>query len=160
MVASGDSGAAGCDYRGRLRIIRRSTELSVSVPPDSPNYTGVGGTTLSGDESNYGLYWNQTEGTVSSALSYIPETVWNDTSASNGLLASTGGVSLYFAQPSWQPTPANYTGLSGRFVPDVAFAASPIYDGYMNCSQDNNSTQYGTMCANGFFSSGSGTPKY
>ena len=101
-------------------------------------------------------YWNQTPGMVNSALSYIPETVWNDTSASNGLLASTGGVSLYFPQPNWQPTPPNYTGVSGRFVPDVSFAASPMHDGYMNCSQDYNSTIYGTMCADGFFSSGSG----
>jgi hypothetical protein len=156
VVASGDSGAAGCDYQGETSDYPAQYGASVSVPPDSPYFTGVGGTTLNGDESNYGLYWNQTAGTVSSALSYIPETVWNDTSATNGLLASAGGVSLYFPQPSWQPTPTNYTGVSGRFVPDVSFAASPMHDGYMNCSQDNNSTQYGTMCANGFFSSGTG----
>ena len=156
VVASGDSGAAGCDSQGEPADYPAQDGESVSVPPDSPNFTGVGGTTLNGDESNYGLYWNQTPGMVNSALSYIPETVWNDTSASNGLLASTGGVSLYFPQPNWQPTPPNYTGVSGRFVPDVSFAASPMHDGYMNCSQDYNSTIYGTMCADGFFSSGSG----
>jgi hypothetical protein len=63
-------------------------------------------------------------------------------------------VSLYFAQPSWQPTPGGYTRTAGRFVPDVAFSASPDHNAYMSCSSDNNSTQYGTMCASGFFSSG------
>jgi subtilase family serine protease len=152
VVASGDAGAFGCDYGN----YPASQGVSVSVPLDSPNYTGVGGTTLIGDESSPATYWNQTAGTVISAIKYIPETVWNDTSAANGLSASGGGVSLYFPKPSWQPTPSGYSGTAGRFTPDVSFAASANYNGYMACSQDNNSAQYGTMCANGFFSSGTG----
>ena len=169
VVASGDTGAFGCDYD----TYPARDGVSVSVPADSPYYTGVGGTTLSGDESNPTAYWSQTVGLVDSALQYIPETVWNDTSAEAALSASGGGVSLYggvnsyFEQPSssnslwtWngiavpQPTPTGYTGTSGRFVPDVAFAASPNHDGYVICSTDNDSTKYGNDCASGFVTSG------
>ncbi len=153
VVASGDTGAAGCDDQD----YPAHKGLYAPVPADSPYYTGVGGTTLSGDESSPALYWSQTLNLVDSALQYIPETVWNDTSSSNGLATSGGGVSAsgYYGQPNWpQPTPSNYTGTHGRFVPDVAFAASAEHDGYMACSSDQNSTTYGTTCAKGFWSSG------
>jgi len=155
VVSSGDSGAFECESANNYPA---QDGVSVSVPADSPYYTGVGGTTLSGDESVPATYWNETPTTGESALGYIPESVWNDTSASNGLSASGGGVSLYYSQPTvaavgWQqPTPANYAGTSGRFVPDVAFAASPDHDGYLTCSAGNTSTTTGTDCSNGFLS--------
>jgi len=78
--------------------------------------------------------------------------VWNDTSSSAGLSASSGGVSLYYPQPAWQN--ALISGqTTGRMVPDVAFAASPNHDGYLICSQDDTTTKYGTDCATGFVSS-------
>ena len=46
VVASGDSGAAGCDNQGLISDYPAQYGASVSVPPDSPNFTGVGGTTL------------------------------------------------------------------------------------------------------------------
>jgi hypothetical protein len=155
VVASGDTGPAGCDAQYDYPA---SQGVSVSVPVDSPNYTGVGGTTLSGDENDPAEYWIQTLNTVDSALRYIPETAWNDTLADDaegypGLSASGGGVSLYYAQPAWQPAPGNYSGTGGRFVPDVAFAASPDHDGYMYCSSADNTVAYGTTCASGFLSS-------
>ena len=52
-----------------------------------------------------------------------------------------------------QPTPENYSGTSGRFVPDVAFAASPNHDGYLTCSQADDSAEYGNDCQDGFLSS-------
>ena len=155
VVAAGDTGPAGCDAQYDYPA---SQGVSAGVPVDSPNYTGIGGTTLSGDESDPSEYWMQTLNTVDSALKYIPETAWNDTQADYeagylGLSASGGGVSLYYAQPGWQPAPGNYSGASGRFVPDVAFAASPNHDGYMYCSSADNSVEYGTTCASGFISS-------
>jgi hypothetical protein len=164
VVSSGDTGAFGCDSGN----YPAQNGVWASVPVDSPNYTGVGGTTLSGDEDYPSEYWNETvsgsEIIVDSALRYIPETAWNDTAADvaagyDELSASGGGVSLYYPQPTvsnagWaQPTPGNYTGTSGRFVPDVAFAASPNHDGYLTCSQANNSTEYGDDCQDGFLSS-------
>jgi len=154
VVSSGDWGPAACDAFDSGSNDPASQGVYVGVPADSPYYTGVGGTTLTGDESNPAGYWNETINLVDSALQYIPESVWNDTSAANGGLATSGGgVSVYYAQPSWQPTPSNYTGAAGRFVPDVAFAASPDHDGYMTCSSGNNSTTTGTDCATGFLSS-------
>jgi subtilase family serine protease len=149
VVASGDTGAFGCDLQNDYPA---NQGVSLGVPVDSPNYTGVGGTTLSGDESDPAGYWNQTLNTVNSALKYIPETAWNDSNTEDALSATSGGVSLYYGQPSWQ------NGLvsgqtSGRMAPDVAFAASPNHDGYMYCSSEDNSTEYGTTCASGFLSS-------
>jgi subtilase family serine protease len=146
VVASGDTGVAGCDLQSETTAYQG---LYVTVPANSSSYTGVGGTTLSGDESNPPLYWNQTLNLLDSALGYIPETVWNDTSVANGLSTSGGGVSLYNTLPKWQPN----LGLAMRMVPDVAFAASPYHDAYLTCSADNNSTKIGTDCASGFVSS-------
>ena len=93
-------------------------------------------------------WWN-------SAKQYIPETVWNDTThCKRTLAASSGGVSQYYAQPSWQPTPEQLQpGRAGRLVPDVAFAASPNHDGYMTCSTGNDSTKTETTAPDGFLSS-------
>jgi len=156
VVASGDAGVAGCDSQNDSVA---SDGASATVPVDSPNFTGVGGTTLSGDVSTPAQFWDQTPwssstNVVVSALGYIPETVWNETALNGTLSASGSGVSLFFAKPSWQPTPTNYSGPPGRFIPDVSFAASANHDGYLFCSSDFNTTQYGDVCADHFFSSG------
>ena len=157
VVSTGDSGVAGCNSQNDAVATEGA---SATVPVDSPNFTGVGGTTLSGDEANPAQFWNQTPwnpntNVVVSALGYIdPETVWNDTVADGALSASSGGVSLFFAQPAWQPTPSNYGGPPGRFIPDVSFTASADHDGYLFCSSDFDSAQFGTVCADHFFTSG------
>ena len=165
VVSSGDTGAFECDEQTDYPA---SYGVSISVPVDSPNYTGVGGTTLDGDYADPAAYWNDavsgSEIIVNSAKQYIPEIVWNDTAENvahdyYALSASGGGVSLYYPQPTtansgWvQPTPSNYSGASGRFVPDVAFAASPNHDGYLTCSSGDNSSTYGNDCTTGFLSS-------
>jgi subtilase family serine protease len=152
VVSSGDSGAAGCDAHGSASSPIATVGISAGVPADVPNITAVGGTTFSGDQINPYIYWNSSSSSVNTALQYIPETVWNDTDG-NGLAASGGAVSTLFPQPAWQWTPADYSGASGRFVPDVAFAASPHHDGYLTCSQVDNSSTYGTSCTSGFVSS-------
>jgi hypothetical protein len=153
VVASGDSGAAGCDLQSDAADVPALYGAWVGIPADSPSYTGVGGTTLSGDEpNNYAAYWIQTPGLVNSALGYIPEKPWNETDSS-GLAASGGGVSLFFSPPSWQPTLSGFSGAAMRLVPDVAFAAAVGHDGYMTCSQDDDSTTYGNSCTSGFASS-------
>jgi hypothetical protein len=162
VVASGDSGAAGCDPHSDTSNLTAELGLSVEVPADSPNFTAVGGTTLSGDESAPATFWNQTPNLLDSALSYIPETTWNET-GSTGLAASgggesaipTGGTKPAFPQPTWQS--GLIAGTTGRLVPDIAFAAASAHDGYLNCSSDFNSTTYGTMCAKGGFYSSGGT---
>src|SRR5208283_2232061 len=76
------------------------------------------------------LYWSPTNasGTQSSALSYIPEVVWNE-SGSGGLWASEGGTSTLYAKPSWQT--GTWVPADGkRDVPDVSLTSAG-HDGYL-----------------------------
>ncbi len=133
--AAGDSGAADCDtdYPATLG-------LAVDYPASSAYVTGVGGTELTA--SGIGTYWGATnDGYGGSALQYIPEVVWNDTSVANGLEAGGGGVSIYIAKPSWQTGTGVPTG-AFRDVPDIALDASPNVDGLLFCGHN--------WCTNGF----------
>lgn len=127
FVSSGDSGAAGC-YGGTSTS---ASGTGVNGLCSSPYSTCVGGTEFN-EGSSYAKYWSSTNtSSYGSALSYIPEEVWNESGSNggSGLWASTGGVSLVYAQPSWQK---GVSGVSGgmRDVPDVSMAAAS-HDGYM-----------------------------
>ena len=124
FAASGDSGAADC-VGGDDPSTNNS--LSVDLPAAVPLVTGVGGTEFI---EGGGSYWNSTNSaTHASALSYIPETTWNDSSEDGLPSASGGGLSTYFPKPSWQ-TGAGVPSDGARDVPDVSLAASPDHDGY------------------------------
>ena len=93
----------------------------MDVPASLPYVTGVGGTEF--NEGN-GVYWNSTNNANNgSARSYIPEMVWNDSSAANGLSAGGGGASSIFGKPSWQ-TGTGVPADGVRDVPDIAINAS------------------------------------
>jgi subtilase family serine protease len=124
FVASGDSGASGCD-------------AAFSSPPanpmrNSPNYicsssyaTCVGGTEFN-DLS--GSYWNDPE-------SYIPEGAWNEPLNSHSetqVASSGGGVSQYILTPNWQTGKGVPAARAGRYTPDVAFSAAE-HDAYFGC---------------------------
>ena len=122
MVASGDSGVAGCqdptDATG--------TQVGVNGLGSSPYATCVGGTEFL-DTSSPSTYWSATNDPVTgkSAIGYIPEAAWNESGAAggSGLVATGGGQSILFARPPWQ----NVAGLpadNSRYVPDVAVAAA------------------------------------
>ncbi|MGA2599230.1 MAG: protease pro-enzyme activation domain-containing protein, partial [Bryobacteraceae bacterium] len=89
FAASGDTGAADCDHLNNS--IAAQAGLSVEIPAVVPEVTGVGGTEFDEGGANYWSAANDANG--GSALSYIPEIAWNDSSPSIGLLASGGGVS-------------------------------------------------------------------
>jgi subtilase family serine protease len=141
---SGDSGAADCDYSTTSAPITAATHgLAVDVPAASPNVTGVGGTTFN---EGSGSYWSGTNNINNgSALFYIPETSWNDTTfevANGGSLSATGGgMSVHYAKPSWQ-TGTGVPADGKRDVPDVAFNASFDHDGFIVCSNGD--------CVNGY----------
>jgi uncharacterized protein (TIGR03437 family) len=98
------------------------------MPGSIPEVTGVGGTEF---KEGSGQYWRATnDATSASALSYIPETTWNDSVADGTPAASGGGASIYFAKPSWQTGPG-VPADNARHVPDVALAASADHDGYL-----------------------------
>ena len=100
LNSSGDQGAAACDYN-----VSVSTQgAAVNWPSSSPHVTGVGGTTFSADDDNGAdAYWSYSNAAdiISSALQYIPETSWNDTSGGSTLSSSGGGKkSQIFALPT------------------------------------------------------------
>jgi pseudomonalisin len=127
FVSSGDSGAAGCD------------SASAPMATDGPGVNGlcstpysvcVGGTEFN-DVSNPSLDWSSSNasGTQASAVSYIPEVVWNESGPGEGLWASGGGASSIYAKPFWQAG----TGVPAdgkRDVPDVCLTAAG-HDGYL-----------------------------
>lgn len=141
FAASGDSGAAACDADTEHSAI---DGLAVSYPASSPEVTGVGGNAFSADVNNRSQYWNSSNNSNGeSAISYIPETAWNDTTLVRALAASGGGASSCaiasgtgcagFPKPSWQTTLTPKDNV--RDVPDISMAASPNHDGYILCSQ-------------------------
>ena len=122
IASSGDAGPAACDANTK----QATNGLAVSFPASLPEVTGVGGTEF--DEGNSG--WNSNNGpNLSSVITHLPETSWNDTSAS-GLAASGGGPSVLFAKPDWQAAPG-VPNDGARDVPDVALTASPHHDPYI-----------------------------
>jgi subtilase family serine protease len=149
---AGDSGAADCESQTATVAIHG---LAVDVPAAIPEVTGIGGSEFTGDaagavtgtapNTNAGAtgFWSGTTGgtdTLSSALSYIPETGWNDTKAGSTFSATGGGASTTFTKPTWQValTPSD----GHRDVPDIAMNASPAHDPTMICAQ--------SSCVNGF----------
>jgi subtilase family serine protease len=134
FVSSGDSGAAGCDSSTTSPATHG---LGVNELCSSPYSTCVGGTEFSADVSNPSTYWSSANGSgQSSALTYIPEVVWNE-SGSSDLYASGGGASILFAKPAWQYA----TGVPSdgrRDVPDVALNAATGHDPYLVYSSDPN----------------------
>ncbi len=166
ILAAGDSGAADCDGSTATDTITSATQgLAVDYPGSSAYVTDLGGSEFMGDgtaqnpQTGAGTYWNSSgtggvsDDLVSSAKSYIPEMVWNDTTFSIangfGLDGGGGGVSALWPKPSWQ------TGVSGipadgqRDVPDISLAASNAHDPYLYCSQvltDGSPSTYVSSC--------------
>lgn len=136
LAASGDTGAAECD--SGVQEYNASHGLAVQFPASSPYVTAIGGTELAAYGSGY---WDSTNnGSNGSALSYIPEVVWNDGFQS----ASGGGASKLIPKPDWQ-TGAGVPADNARDVPDLAFTASPSVSGLLFCGHN--------WCSNGFLNS-------
>ena len=158
---SGDDGAADCDTGGSA-----TQGLAVDVPASIPEVTGAGGSEFTGDaaagvSNNCAAataYWkgecNQTD-PAGTAVGYIPEETWNDTSASiaqgQGFSSGGGGASTIFGKPSWQAG-AGVPADGKRDVPDIALNASSGHDAHLICSEDYYSglSSQPTSCAQGF----------
>jgi subtilase family serine protease len=145
VAASGDTGAAGCEVPGTVG--KATTGYAVNGYASSPYVTAVGGTdffysTLTPATT----YWNNTNsGTPSytSAKSYIPEQVWNDSYAPGGTgtsnsvngtsvelssgggpsTAGSDGVSVAQKIPSYQAGKINGISSTARVIPDISFFA-------------------------------------
>ena len=158
FVASGDSGAAGCDPSGSL-LPPAGFGQNVSGAASTPFATAVGGTEF--DENGLdGMYWlanNRPD--QSSATGYIPEAVWNescdptvDPDQCNGtglatIAAGGGGPSncstssvsnFVITCISGTPKPSWQAGIGVpndgvRDVPDLALAAAAGHDPLLLC---------------------------
>ena len=142
IVASGDSGAAGCDAP---TTNAPGSALAVNALASTPFNTAVGGTQFN-DLANPSLFWSPSNNAaLSSVNGYIPEQVWDESCTPGtglcapgqfNLSAGGGGASSLYAKPVWQDL-----GLQGvvpdqkRDLPDVSFAAA-IHDPYLICFQN------------------------
>ena len=106
LVASGDDGGRDC--------FPQSLAPAVSGLASSPHVVAVGGTSFT---------LNPVDGSVPNPL---VERVWEDSGGAGG-----GGRSIVFGMPRYQIA-AGLGGLSsGRALPDLAVAASPVDPGYV-----------------------------
>ena len=138
VVAAGDSGSAGCD--NPHTEVQASQPASVNMLASTPYTVAVGGTMF--NENGHGsTYWSSSnaQGTLKSALSYIPENAWNESCASGqsgcskpNIWAGGGGASKFFAKPSWQAGVSGIPADSARDLPDVSLTAAG-HDPYLLC---------------------------
>ena len=140
FVSTGDDGSEGCD----------DPNVAPAVSPISVNYlastafnVAVGGTMFNegGDQSKY---WTSTAPISETALSYIPEDTWNESSLSTGLWSSSGGVSAGnldggfggttagVPKPNWQYGVGGIPQDGVRDLPDVSLTAAG-HDPYLLC---------------------------
>ena len=139
VVASGDTGAAGCDPNF-LSTTPAQGGLGVNGIASTPFNTAVGGTELN-ENGNSVNFWTPT-GQVVTVLGYIPEVVWNqscDPAVTPSCFAFTfdssgGGISTVYPKPDWQSVALPGMPNDGqRDLPDVSLAASS-HDGYLICA--------------------------
>ena len=138
FVSAGDDGGAGCDapaggvYSSGVLAVnglaRRLLTTSLSVARSS---------TI---QNNPSAYWSATNdpSTGTSALSYIPEMAWNESSNDPNevlLYAGSGGVSSLYPKPDWQTAPGVPSD-GARDLPDISLSAS-LHDGYLLCLEGN-----------------------
>jgi kumamolisin len=105
FASSGDSGSNPTPGSGAGGY-SASNPLAVNYPASDPSVTGVGGTGV-----EYTGNWV-----------YSGEIVWNQITTTTGTSgsASGGGVSSFFAKPSWQTGGSVLAGQTLRCVPDVS----------------------------------------
>lgn len=160
IAAAGDLGSNGCFYNGSLSSAARQTP-SVIVPASLANVTSLGGLQMAAGTFSAGntQYFSAANGTdaIASLLSYVPEVVWNEDSASHGRIAGGGGASTLVARPDWQTGVAGIPTGGFRLVPDLSLQSSVFSPGYIFCTSDPSAFAANQVnsCFNGsFFDSG------
>jgi hypothetical protein len=128
LLAAGDSGSAGCDSPDAGETAAQYG-LSVSGLASTPFNVAVGGTDFN-DVNDPWTYWSQTNNSAqSSALSYIPESTWNDSCAAAGLLGCAGASSsAYFTDGMYLVGGSG--GSSSCTTPSGAFPGVTCTGGY------------------------------
>ncbi len=143
-VSTGDNGSAGCDNFDVQSVA--SGGLAVSGFASTPYNIAVGGTDFDVLSTSFPTYVSTTSsGTgpyYGTALKYIPEEPWNDSTTVNttyqnnvayknvggtggNIIAGSGGVSTVYPKPSFQSSLTPSDG--GRDLPDVSFLAGNAF---------------------------------
>ena len=113
-VSSGDSGSAGCDNPDTQSVASRG--FAVNALASTPYTVAVGGTDFDALLNNFSTYISATNtGNYTSALSYIPENPWNNSTATNGSAASN------------QPT-SDYSGITNIVAGSGGASSAGLYD--------------------------------
>jgi subtilase family serine protease len=125
VAATGDFGPANCDFPPETAATQG---FALLLPSSVPEVTAVGGTEIIYTDASGSPYWSTTNNANGgNILSYVPETVWNDTENGqpiNGpFSAGGGGMSAYFPKPGFQAGLGG-SGVVNRMVPDVSLNAS------------------------------------
>lgn len=176
VVSSGDAGSAGCDDFDTQSQAKLG--YGVSGFASTPYTVAVGGTDFDTLKTSISSYvTTSSSGTAPyyrTALKYIPENPWNDSTSVDGTLANnvpyvgsngqgnivagSGGISTVYAKPAWQNslTPNDHA----RDLPDVSFlAANGFYHAMWvfcgdNVSDGSSSGYVACQTAGGQFTSG------
>jgi len=142
-VSSGDSGPANCDSSDEPSA---ANGLVVNALGSTPYNISVGGTDFDDLAGNFSEYVDATTSGnppyYRTALQYIPEKPWNDSTLINtsiaanvpltdggitNIIAGGGGLSSVYAKPAFQSTLTPADG--ARDLPDVSFlAGNGLYD--------------------------------
>ncbi len=143
MNSSGDVGAAGCDNSPPTNFRPypgANLGLAVSYPASSPEVTGVGGTMIPiGEYSS--TFWNPTnDGNGGSAVSYIPETAWNDISEIGAFCASNA------ANPNCHPSGSGNVPVTNAQTAQEDFWLSGTGGGVSGCT----AVDTNNVCSGGF----------
>jgi subtilase family serine protease len=162
IAAAGDSGSPDCYGYTNLTTAQQQAP-TVDFPASSQYVTGMGGTEFPAADvvagnNTYFTAQGSTD-TISSALSYIPEQVWNDDLAflaggSSPFSAGGGGVSVFTPRPSWQSGTVGGVAVPAgtfRLVPDISLTASPVNAPLAYCTSDTTSWSTGQVssCTSG-----------
>ncbi|GAC1505675.1 MAG: hypothetical protein NVS1B11_03830 [Terriglobales bacterium] len=137
LVSSGDTGAEGCDNTGETVA---QGQISANLLASTPFTIAVGGTVFN-ENGQPSKYWGASPPLAETALSYIPENVWNESclasqcgSQNANIAAGSGGASTFFSKPSWQAADAGIPADGKRDLPDVSLTAAS-HDPYLLCVQ-------------------------
>ena len=132
-VSTGDTGSASCDAIDPTTATAAQYGLSVSGFASTPYNIAVGGTDLAGLNTNFSTYASTSEGAAATfyrtALSYIPESTWNDSSQTDTTISAN--------------TP--FTGTNANFVAGGG--------GVSDCSTNSNTSTTGAdqgTCTSGY----------
>ena len=143
VAAAGDDGSQDCLFA--TNQVSVAEELAADFPASSQYVAAMGGTEFPAAAvlTSGTNYWASASGSdvVSSALSYIPEQVWNDDQVAGQPDAGGGGTSVYTARPIWQTGVIGIPAGSARVIPDISLDASNVYAPYVFCSSDTSAWQ-------------------